>query len=213
MSFLERDLLQWRGFSPATMRRLWLMLAHQNGQMVNLSAIGGSLGVSHTMVRNYLDLLQQTFMVSILPPLLSNTGKRIVKSPKVYISDTGIVAALLGLTGFNQIAGHPVFGSLWETLVLTNIQGMFPGCELFFYRTSNGAEVDIVMQQSGKRIAIECRASVAPALTRGNSSAIADLAPDHSFVAAPVEQGYPLQSGVTVVSLSELFDRIEAMLS
>jgi len=208
-SFLERDLLQWSGFSPATMRRLWQMLAHSNGQMVNLSTIGGSLGVSHTKVRNYLDLLQQTFMVTLLPSLLSNTGKRVVKSPKVYIADTGIVAALLGLSDFNQIAGHPVFGSLWETLVLTNIQGMFPGCEFSFYRTSNGAEVDIIMQQSGKRIVIECKASVAPALTRGNSSAIADLSPDHTYVVAPVEQGYPLKPGVTVANLSELFDQIQ----
>ena len=129
-SFLERDLLQWSGFSPATMRRLWQMLAHNNGQMLNLSSIGGSLGVSHTTVRNYLDLLQQTFMVHLLQPLMSNSGKRVVKSPKVYVADTGIVSALLGLVDFNRIAGHPVFGSLWETLVMVNIQGMYPGCRL-----------------------------------------------------------------------------------
>lgn len=207
-TFLERDLLQWSGFSPATMRRLWQMLAHQNGQMVNLSAIGGSLGVSHTTVRNYLDLLQQTFMVTMLSPLLSNTGKRVVKTPKVYVADSGIVATLLGLSDFNQIAGHPVFGSLWETMVLMNIQGAFPGCELSFYRTANGAEVDIVMQKSGKRIAIECKASMAPALTRGNNSAIADISPVQTFIVAPVEQGYPVRPGVTVVSLSELIREI-----
>jgi uncharacterized protein len=210
-TFLERDLLQWSGFSPATMGRLWQMLAHQNGQMVKLSAIGGSLGVSHTAVRNYLDLLQQTFMVVMLPPLLSNAGKRLVKTPKVYVADTGIVATLLGLSGFNQIAGHPVFGSLWETLVLMNIQGMFPGCELFYYRTSNGAEVDLVMQKSGRHIAIECKASMAPVLTRGNGSAIADVSPIHTFVVAPVEKGYPVRPDVTVVSLSELIEGIGAI--
>ncbi|NTW56059.1 MAG: ATP-binding protein [Chlorobiaceae bacterium] len=207
-TFLERDLLEWSGFSPATMRRLWQMLAHHNGQMVKLSAIGGALGVSHTSVRNYLDLLQQTFMVVMLPPLLSNEGKRLVKTPKVFVTDTGIVAALLGLSGFNQIAGHPVFGSLWETLVLMNIQGMFPACELFYYRTSNGAELDIVMQKSGRRVAIECKASMAPALTRGNGSAIADVSPVHTFIVAPVGKGYPVRSGITVVSLSELIERI-----
>lgn len=207
-SFLERDLLQWSGFSPATMRRLWQMLAHQNGQMVNLSAIGGSLGVSHTTVRNYLDLLQQTFMITMLPPLLSNAGKRLVKSPKVYVADSGIVAALLGLSDFNQIAGHPVFGSLWETMVLLNIQGVFPGCELYYYRTANGAEVDIVLQKSGKCIAIECKASKAPALTRGNSSAITDISPVRTFIVAPVDQAYPLRPGVTVVSLSKLIREI-----
>jgi predicted AAA+ superfamily ATPase len=211
-TFLERDLMQWSGFAPATMRRLWQMLAHNNGQMLNLSTIGGSLGVSHTTVRNYLDLLQQTYMVSVLPPLLANTGKRLIRSPKVYVADTGIVAALLGLRDFNQIAGHPVFGSLWETLVLLNIQGMFPAGELCYYRTSGGAEVDIVMQHSGRRIAIECKASIAPALTRGNNTAIADLAPDHTFVAAPVEEAYPLKPGVTVAGLSELIDGIAKLL-
>jgi predicted AAA+ superfamily ATPase len=211
-TILERDLMQWSGFAPATMRRLWQMLAHNNGQMLNLSTIGGSLGVSHTTVRNYLDLLQQTYMVSVLPPLLANTGKRLIRSPKVYVADTGIVAALLGLRDFNQIAGHPVFGSLWETLVLLNIEGMFPAGELCYYRTSGGAEVDIVMQHSGRRIAIECKASVAPALTRGNNTAIADLAPDHTFVVAPLEEAYPLKPGVTVAGLSELIDGIARLL-
>jgi predicted AAA+ superfamily ATPase len=211
-SFLERDLLQWNGFSPPTMRRLWQMMAHNNAQMANLSLIGGSLGVSHTTVRNYLDLLEETFMVSSLQPLLSNTGKRLTRTPKVYLSDTGIVSALLGLVDFNQIAGHPVFGSLWETLVLVNIQGMFPQCELFYYRTSHGAEVDIVIEQSGKRIAIECKASVAPVLTRGNSSAITDLAPLETFVVAPVEEGYRLREGVRVVGLSELLSGIGGIL-
>ncbi len=211
-SFLERDLLQWSGFSPATMRRLWQMLAHNNGQMVNLSSIGGSLGVSHTTVRNYLDLLQQTFMVCLLQPLMSNIGKRVVKSPKVYVADTGIVAALLGLVDFNRIAGHPVFGSLWETLVMVNIQGMYPGCGLYYYRTVNGAEVDIVMELSGKRFAIECKASAAPVLTKGNRSAIVDIAPLHTFVVAPLEKGYALAPGISVVGLSELFDEIGKLL-
>jgi uncharacterized protein len=199
-SFLERDLLQWSGFSPATMRRLW--------QMVNLS----SLGVSHTTVRNYLDLLQQTFMVCLLQPLMSNIGKRVVKSPKVYVADTGIVSALLGLVDFNRIAGHPVFGSLWETLVMVNIQGMYPGCALYYYRTVNGAEVDIVLEQSGKRVAIECKASAAPVLTKGNRSAIVDIAPLHTFVVAPLEKGYALGPGISVVGLSELFDEIGKIL-
>lgn len=211
-TFLERDLLQWSGFSPATMRRLWQMLAHNNGQMLNLSAIGGSLGVSHTTVRNYLDLLQQTFMVSILPPLVSNIGKRLVRTPKVYMTDTGLVGALLGLEDFNRIAGHPVFGSLWETLVMVNIQGMFADCELYYYRTSNGAEVDFVIERSGRRVAVECKASVAPMLTKGNRNAIADIAPLHTFVVAPVDQGYAVSPGVSVVTLSELIEEMGKIL-
>jgi len=212
-TFLERDLQQWSGFSPQTMRRLWQMLAHNNGQIVNLSAIGGSLGVSHTSVRNYLDLLQETFMVHILPPYISNTGKRMVKSPKVYVADTGIVAALLGLEDFTQIAGHPVFGSLWESLVIANLKGLFPRAELSFYRTSNGSEIDILLQLSGKLFAIECKASVAPTLSRGSYLAFEDIAPVHLFVVAPVSQGYPVKAGVTVVSLSELVQQIRAIAS
>ena len=208
-TFLERDLLQWSGFSPQTMRRLWLMLAHNNGQTVNLSTIGGSLGISHTTVRNYLDLLQETFMVYILPPFISNTGKRLVKTPKVYIADTGIISALLGLSDFNQLAGHPVFGSLWESLVITNLKGMFPRAELSFYRTSNGTEIDILLRLSGKLIAIECKASLAPTLSKGSYSAIEDIAPAHTFVVAPISQSYPLKPGITIVSLSDLFKGIQ----
>ena len=212
-TFLERDLHQWNSFSPQTMRRLWLMLAHNNGQTVNLSTIGGSLGISHTTVRNYLDLLQETFMVYILPPFTSNTGKRLVKSPKVYIADTGIVTALLGLEDFDKITGHPVFGSLWESLVIANLKGMFPRAELSFYRTSNGTEIDILLQLSGKLIAIECKASVAPTLSRGSYSAIEDIAPLHTFVVAPVLQSYPLKPGITIVTLSDLFNEIRELVS
>lgn len=204
-TFLERDLLQWSGFSPQTMRRLWLMLAHSNGQTVNLSTIGGSLGVSHTSVRNYLDLLQETFMVHLLLPFISNNGKRMVKSPKVYVADTGIVAALLGLYDFNQLAGHPVIGSLWESLVIANLKGMFPRAELSFYRTSNGTEIDILLQLSGKLIAVECKASVSPTLSRGSYSAIADITPAHTFMVAPIAQSYTIKPGISIVSLSDLF--------
>lgn len=212
-TFLERDLLQWSGFSPQTMRRLWLMLAHNNGQMVNLSTIGGSLGISHTTVRNYLDLLQDTFMVHILPPFISNTGKRLVKTPKVYIADSGIIAALLGLSDFNQLAGHPVFGSLWESMVITNLKGIFPRAELSFYRTSNRTEIDILLQLSGKLIAIECKASVAPALSRGSYFAIEDITPLHTFVVAPVSQSYPLKPGISVVTLSDLVTGIRELVA
>ena len=212
-TFLERDLLQWSGFSPQTMRRLWMMLAHNNGQTVNLSTIGASLGVSHTSVRNYLDLLQDSFMVHIVPPYLSNTRKRMVKTPKVYVSDTGIVSALLGLENFSQLAGHQVFGSLWESMVITNLKGIFPRAELSFYRTSNGTEIDILLKLSGDLFAIECKASVAPTLSRGSYSAIEDIAPLHTFIVAPVSENYPLKPGITVVTLSDLVKEIQDRLS
>jgi predicted AAA+ superfamily ATPase len=195
------------------MRRLWQMLAHNNGQTINLSIIGSSLGISHTTVRNYLDLLQETFMVYLLPPLLTNQGKRLIKTPKVYITDSGIVAGLLGLRDFNALVGHQVFGSLWEGIVLMNIKGVYPQAELFFYRTTNGAEIDIIMELGNKRFALECKASLAPTVTKGTYIALGDLAPLHTFVVAPVQEGYLLKPNMSVVSLSELFCRLSAFLA
>lgn len=208
LTYLERDLLQWSGFSPSTMGRLWQMLAHLNGQTINFSSIGSSLGVSHTTVRNYVELLQSTFMVEIVQPFLANTGKRLVKAPKVYISDTGITTALLDLKDFHALSGHPVFGSLWESLVLANIKGHFPGVDISFYRTSHGAEIDFILSKGSKLIAIECKASMSPSLTRGTHIAIADLNPLKTLIVSPLEKGYPYEKGTEVVSLTEMIIKI-----
>ncbi|NMC40157.1 MAG: ATP-binding protein [Bacteroidales bacterium] len=207
-TFIERDLLFWAGVAPSAVRRLWQMLAYNNGQTVNYSSLGNSLGVSNTTVKNYIDLLEGTFMLKLLPPYHRNFGKRIIKAPKIYIADNGLTARLLQLSGFEQLSGHPVFGSLWEALVLTNINGNFREANCYFYRTSNGAEIDFVTEINGKLIAIECKASKAPSLTRGNHSAIEAIKPDHVFIAAPVEKGWSMRKNVDVVSLSELIERL-----
>lgn len=208
-TFLERDLLQFAGFSPMTMRRLWQMLAHNNGQTLNMSSIGESLGVSHTTVRNYVDLLEGTFMVTQLYPWRGNTKKRLVKTPKVYLSDTGITAALLQLRNFEQVAGHPVFGSLWEAIVLMNIKERFQETEISYYRTSHGHEIDLLLTYHNRTLAIECKATVAPSLSASFYKAAEDVNPDKIMVAAPVEEGYPMKKSVDVVSVSELIDKIE----
>ena len=207
-TFLERDLLQFAGFTPQTMRRLWQMLAHTNGQTVNYSKLGGSLGVSHTTVRNYIDLLEGTFMLIQLQPYSRNTKKRLVKSPKVYLSDTGITTALLHLRNFEQAAGHPVFGSLWEAAVLANLQGHFPRLEYSFYRTSHGAEIDLLVSNGHTQVAIECKATVSPKLSSGNHTALKDIRPQACFVAAPVSTGYPMTEGIDVASLPELIQQV-----
>lgn len=212
-TFLERDLLQFTGFTPVTMRRLWQMLAHNNGQTLNLSKIGDSLGVSHTTVRHYVDLLEGTFMVTQLRAWSGNTKKRLVKTPKVYLSDTGLTAALLQLRSFDQLAGHPVFGSLWEAAVLAQIQAQFPEAELSYYRSSHGHEIDILIKLRQKILAIECKASLSPALSASFYKAAEDAEPDHILVAAPVNQGYPMKKGVDVVSLSELTGKIKTLFS
>lgn len=210
-TFLERDLLQFSGFTSATMRRLWQMLAHHNGQTVNYSRLGESLGVSHTTIRRYIDLLESTFMLIQLPPYSGNTMKRLVKSPKIYLSDTGMTNVLLNLRNFEQAAGHPVFGSLWEAMVLTNLKGHYPSLEYSFYRSTRDAEVDIVLTDGKKVLAVECKASMSPDLTRGNFTALEDVKPAYTFVAAPVEESYPVRESVDVVSLDTLISRIGEM--
>lgn len=212
-TFLERDLLQFAGFSPSSMRRLWMMLAHSNGQTANYSAIGSSLGISHTSVRKYIDLLQGTFMVRQLPPYSGNTKKRLVKSPKVYITDTGLTTALLKLHDFEQAAGHQVFGSLWESIVLENIKAHYPSLESSFYRTNHGNEVDIVLSDGTKKVIVECKSTLSPNLSKGNYTAIEDISPLKTYVVTPAQKGYPFKKNIDVVSLVELIHQLPEQLN
>jgi len=211
-TFLERDLLQWSGFSTETMRRLWRMIAHINGQTVNYSMLASSLGVTSATVKNYIDLLSSTFMIKLLPPYISNLGKRIVKAPKIYLNDTGIVNALLGIRNFDEMSGHPSIGSTWETLVFNTLTGEFPKAGLYFYRTNHGAEIDMVMEYYGKKIAIECKTGTTPSLTKGNYNVIEYLNPDRTFIVAPVTSGWPLKPGIDVVNPDELIANIKEFL-
>ena len=210
-TFLERDLIQWKGYTPATMRRLWQMLAHVNGQTVDYSRFATSLGVSSVTVKTYIDLLESTFMLDVIPSYVSNLGKRLVKSPKVYISDSGITASLLGLGSFEELSGHPAFGTIWEQIVLSNLKGNFPSATFFFYRTSHGAEIDFVMKIQNKILAIECKASYAPTLSNGNYLALEDISPDYSFIVSPVNKGWAMKPKIDVVSLSDLETKLRDM--
>jgi predicted AAA+ superfamily ATPase len=211
-TFLERDLLQWRGFTPSTMRRLWQMIAHVNGQTVDYSTFAKSLDISAVTVRNYIDLLESTFMVEVVSSFVSNLGKRLVKAPKIYISDAGITAALLGLRNFEQLSGHPSFGAIWEQIVLSNLKGLFPEATFYFYRTSNGAEIDFVMKIRNTVFAIECKSSFSPTLSKGNYNAIEDITPKHVFVVSPIVKGWQMKQGIDLVSLDELEMKIEEMI-
>jgi len=203
-TFLERDLILWRGFTPTTMRRLWQMLAHINGQTVDYTTLSKSLGVSSVTVKNYIDLLESTFMVEVIPSYISNLKKRLVKSPKVYISDSGITATLLGLRNFEEISGHPSFGAIWEQIVLSNLKGLFPDAVFYFYRTSNGAEIDFVMHLKNIVFAIECKSTYFPTLSKGNYNAIEDIKPNFVFVVSPIKKGWQMKQGIELVSINEL---------
>ena len=208
-TFLERDMLQWANFTPVTMQRIWQMLAHFNGQTVNYSHLGNALGVSNQTVKNYIDLLESTYMVHVVQPYTSNLGKRLVKSPKVYVADAGIVATLLGIRSFDELSGHPAFGAIWEQIVLSNLKGMFPEAEIFYYRTTGGAEIDFVVSLNNRIFAVECKASFTPTLSKGNYSAIADISPKHTFVVTPSTDSWSMKKGIDVVSIGELLSAIK----
>lgn len=207
-TFLERDLMQWKGASPSAMRRLWQMLAFNNGQTANYSRLADSLSVSSVTVKNYIDLLNDTFMVTVVPPYLSNLGRRLVKSPKVYISDAGITTSLLQMRRYDDLVGSIVLGSVWEQVVVTNLKAHFPNADITFYRSAKGAEVDFVVRLDRNVFAIECKCSTSPSLQMGFYSALEDIRPDRSFVVAPIAEGWPMKPGVDVVSLVELFEAI-----
>ncbi|MCL2416330.1 MAG: ATP-binding protein [Bacteroidales bacterium] len=207
-TFLERDLLQWSNFTPATMQRVWQMLAHFNGQTVNYSHLGNALGVSNQTVKNYIDLLESTYMVHVVQPYTSNLGKRLVKAPKVYVADAGITAALLGVQSFQDLSGHPSFGAIWEQIVLSNLKGAFPDAELFYYRTTGGAEIDFVVKLHNKIFAVECKASFTPTLAKGNYFAIEDIAPNHTFVVSPLSESWSMTKNIDVVSLLDFLNAI-----
>ena len=208
-TFLERDLLFWKKFTPTTMRRIWQMLAHLNGQTADYSTIARSLNVSSVTVKNYIDLLERTFMIEVLPAYHSNMGRRLIKAPKIYIGDSGITAALLGLNSFAAIYGHPAIGAIWEQIVLSNMKASFPNASFYFYRTAHGAEIDIVMCYKNSVFALECKNTLSPSLSKGNYSAIDDIQPKHTFVVTPNEKGWSMKQGINVVSIDELISELQ----
>jgi predicted AAA+ superfamily ATPase len=203
-TFLERDIPQLGFRIPATaLHRLWRMLAHSHGQTLNNSKLGASLGISHTTVRSYIDLLTQTFMVRTLEPLEANVKKRLVKSPKVYIRDSGILHSLLDIDDQDGLFGHPIFGASWEGLVVEAICSSMPRWRPAFYRTATGVEIDLVLSRGNRRIAIECKTSTAPTVTKGFHAALDDLDIDEAWIIAPVNESYPLDRRTTVAPLGE----------
>ncbi|NCN04082.1 MAG: DUF4143 domain-containing protein [Spirochaetales bacterium] len=194
--------------SPLTLERFVRMLSLQHGQNLNMAALGNSLGVSSPTIRHYLEILEGTFQIRVLQPWMENQGKRLVKTPKVYIRDSGLLHTLWEAMDFNDILAHPLFGASWEGYVLEQILSRFPRVRASFYRTASGIEVDLVLEQDQKRLVVETKASTAPQLTRGFWTAMADLKPDVALVVAPVETGWPVRAGTFVCSLTEALNRL-----
>ena len=206
-TYLERDIPQLGPRVPAeTLRRFWIMLAHVQGGLLNAAQLARSLAVDGKTVARYLDLLADLLLVRRLPPLHANVGKRLVKSPKVYVRDSGIVHALLGLDDYEAVLGHPAAGGSWEGFVLETLVGSAPErARASFYRTSAGAEIDLVLEMPGAGLwAVEIKRGLAPKLDRGFHRAREDLEPERSFVVYSGEDRYPRGEGIEAVGLREM---------
>ncbi len=207
-SYVERDVLQIRpGISSQKIDRLLRMCAHCSGQTVNYSKLGSSLDMSDNTVRHYLDLLSGSFFLRMLSPLYANLKKRLVKSPKIYIRDSGILHALLGIETFDHLLGHPGYGASWESMAIENILSCCkPSVSASFFRTAKGEEADLVLENGRSRLLIECKASAAPQTTRAVETAINDLHPDHTWIVAPIQGSFPLTPRVTAASPATFFN-------
>ena len=202
-TFLEQDIPQLGlRISPQSIGRLWNMLAYSHGQILNTSKIAGSLGVSSHTVSSYMDILEKTFLIRILRPFTTNLKKRFIKSPKVYLRDSGILHSLLGVDSINELFGHPVFGSSFEGFVVENIISSLPRWQFYFYRTKAGAEIDLLMVKGSRRLAVEIKAGKAPTLKRGFWTAMEDVQATEKYLIAPVDSAYTMKGDIKVTHLS-----------
>jgi predicted AAA+ superfamily ATPase len=209
-TFLSRDMPQF-GFHIAApaMERFWKMLAHYHGSVLNASKLGQALDVTHVTVRKYLDILEQTFMVRILRPFAGNLKKRLIKSPKVYIRDSGILHTLLEIDTPADLFGHPVFGASWEGWCLEQIVHALPEWRTSFFRASSGEEVDLILEHGRRRLAFEFKASAAPQLTKGFFGVIKVLGPSRTWIVCPLDgEGYAIRAGVRVAGIGETLQDI-----
>lgn len=205
-TYLERDVPLFGPRIPAeTLRRLWTMLAHRQSGLLNASDLARALGVDGKTVASYLDLLVDLLLVRRLEPWHANIGKRLVKSPRLYIRDSGLVHTLLGLGTREDVLGHPVAGASWEGFVIETLIATAPaGTQANFYRTAAGAEVDLVLTLPGRKPwAIEIKRSLSPSVERGFHHACEDLDPERRILVYPGTEAYPQAAGITVMPLHE----------
>jgi predicted AAA+ superfamily ATPase len=210
-TYLERDIPFLGPRIPAvTLDRFWTMLAHVQGGIINASQLAKSLEVSSTTVSRYLDLLVDLLLVRRLQPWTSSIGKRLVKSPKVYVRDSGITHALLNIQRYNDLLGHPVAGGSWEGFVIENILSASPDNALpFYYRTANGAEIDLILEFSGReKWAIEIKRNTSPTLSKGFYLACQDIAPDKRFVVYAGQDKFLMGENITAISLSGIMEEL-----
>ena len=204
-TFLERDIPQLGLAIPAVaLRRFWNMVAHYHGQTWNGAELARALAVGESTVRRYLDLMTGVFMVRQLPPWFENLGKRQVKAPKVYVRDSGLLHALLGITDRHALEHHPKVGASWEGYAVEEVLKALQPDEAYYWATHNGAELDLLLFKNGRRIGVECKRADAPTLTPSMRTALHDLKLDELRVVYPGTKRYPLGQGIEAVPLAEL---------
>ena len=206
-SYLERDIPLLGPRIPAeTLRRFWTMLAHEQGAQLNAARLAGSLGISGQTVGRYLDLMVDLLLVRKLPPWTGNIGKRMVKAPKIYVRDSGLAHALLGIGSRDELLGHPVQGGSWEGMVIENLVALLPpAASTSFFRSSAGAEIDLVIEMPPKEVwAIEIKRSSSPNVSKGFYLAADDIQATHRRVVYPGLETYPLGHDTVAMSLASL---------
>ena len=208
-TYIERDLPLLGLKAPIqSTEKLWMMLAHINGNLLNYSQISGSLGVSSNTVKSYIQFFEKSYLIRILPPFYTNTKKRLTKTPKLYFTDTGILHQLLRIYTLNDLFGHPGLGNSWESFVIQQVLNNLPEeIDTHFYRTQDGSELDLIISKGQQIVAgVEIKISNAPKLSKGNSLAIETLNSPLNFIITPSSAEYPLRKNVQVCSLERFID-------
>lgn len=211
-TYLERDIPQLGPrISAETLKRFWTMLAHRQMTTINISEIASSLGIDGKTANKYLDLMVDLLLVRKLPPWHGNLNKRLVKSPKIYVRDSGLCHSLLGISNKEGLFSHPVSGMSWESFVIENIiNSAPPGTLAFFFRTAAGAEIDLVLElPNNELIAIEVKRSLSPKLERGFYNAVEDLKPTRQFLVYPGKETYPFSEEIKALPLISLCKILE----
>ena len=204
-TFLERDVRAFGvSIPPRSLRRLWVMLAHYHGQIWNASEIGRSLGEAHTTIRRHADVLAGALVVRELQPWFENVGKREIKSPKLYVRDSGLLHSLLGVETFDALESNPKLGASWEGFVIEQILATTGERDAYYWGTQSGAEIDLLLTVGGKRIGIEVKYADAPRATRSVRVAMSDLRLSHVYVVHPGTARYGLGDGAEAIGLVEL---------
>ncbi len=213
-TYIERDIPQWVRVPSERIRRLWTMLAYLQGQTLNFSSLAGNMDMSAKTIKYYVDILTELLLLRCLKPYRTNIRKRLIKAPRVYIRDSGLVHNLLGIHDGHQLLSHPVVGASWEAFVIENIISVLPrGAELFFYRTLAGAEIDLIIAFGRHIWAVEIKKGLAPKIPRGFYQAVEDIQATEAYIVYSGEEEFYSRQGAKILSLSKLMQSAQKLFS